>query len=482
MTKVGEAATRGHPSVEGRFRPGPSPFVRLSASVASADTPEVNTQAASEARRVLLGANGIPALGSSEELFWALATHTPVGIFVSNATGACIYVNDRWCELAGLAPEQALGDGWSAALHPDDAQRVLDGWAQAAAGGGDSIVEYRFCRPDGSISWIQGFASALRDADGQVAGWVGTCLDLTARKDAELALVEERDRFRVAFDDAPIGLALVAHDGRFLRVNRTLCELTGYDEQQLLTLSFQAITHPDDLDADLEQAKRLLAGESRTYQLEKRYLRSDGRHVSVMLSVSVVRDHAGRPLHFVAQIEDITRRKEAERELQELADHDSLTGLLNRRRFNEELDREVARTRRHGGQSAVLMIDLDGFKLINDTHGHRAGDEVLRFVAERLRSRLRATDVVSRVGGDEFGVIAIGIPDAASAHDLCRDLVAAIGTEPVPTEGKRVQVAASIGVAILGHAFSGSADEILVAADDAMYAAKRSGRNTVATP
>ena len=457
----------------------------LSGSAPAASLPiieVVNGKAALEARQVLLGVQGIPSLGSSEDLFWTLATHTPVGIFVSNATGACIYVNERWCELAGISSQEALGDGWSAALHPDDAPRVLAEWARAAADGGDSISEYRFRRPDGSVSWIQGFASALRDGDGDVVGWVGTCLDLTARKIAELALVEERDRFRVAFDDAPIGLALVAPDGRFLRVNRTLCELTGHDEHELLQLSFQAITHPDDLDADLEQVRRVLAGEIRTYQLEKRYIRSNGTHMSALLSVSLVRDHAGAPAYFVSQIEDITGRKQAERELQELADHDSLTGLLNRRRFNADLEREVARTRRHGGQSAVLMIDLDGFKLINDTHGHRAGDEVLCSVAERLRSRLRATDVVSRVGGDEFGVIAIGIPDTAAAHELCRDLVAAIGSEPVSADGKRVHVAASIGVAILGASFSGSADDILVAADDAMYSAKRSGRNTVATP
>ena len=426
----------------------------------------------------LLGPGGIPELGSSEQLFRTLAAHTPVGIFVSNASGACIYVNDRWCELAGMPAVAALGSGWSTALHPDDAERVLGEWTEAAARGADSIVEYRFRRPDGGVSWIQGFASALRNPEGSVVGWMGTCLDLTARKEAEEALREERDRFRVAFEDAPIGLALVATDGRFLRVNRTLCDLIGYDENQLVALSFQEITHPDDLDADLEQVRRVVSGEIRTYQLEKRYLHASGRHIPAMLSVSLVRDQSGRPLHFVSQIEDISHRKEAERKLQQLADHDSLTGLLNRRRFNEELEREVSRTQRHGGGSAVLLIDVDGFKLVNDTNGHRAGDEMLRAISSTFRNRLRASDIIARVGGDEFGVIALGA-DAGAARRLSFDLLAAIRTSAFDTAGNPLEITASIGVALIDERFAGSADDILVAADSAMYEAKRNGRDTI---
>jgi two-component system cell cycle sensor histidine kinase/response regulator CckA len=119
------------------------------------------------------------AFGSSEELFRALTSHTPVGVFVSDADG-CVYVNDCWCELAGLGVEEALGDGWARALHPDDAERVLAEWASAASEGRDSVGEYRFRRPDGTVAWVRGFAAALRDDDGRIVGWSGTCLDLTA--------------------------------------------------------------------------------------------------------------------------------------------------------------------------------------------------------------------------------------------------------------------------------------------------------------
>lgn len=544
---------------------------------------------------VRLGRPAIDALGSSEELFRALTAHTPVGVFVSNADGKCIYVNDRWCELAGLAVEQALGDGWAVALHPDDFDRVLGEWAEASAGGRDSIVEYRFVRPDGGVSWIQGFATALRGGDGQVAGWVGTCLDLTARKEAEAAIVRESERFRAAFDgapigmalvsldgrwlqvndalcqllgrsreqllalsvadvthpddvgteaharserryvhadgeivwvavstslvrdpegqpvysvaqienvserlqaqralceaeerfrrafdDAPIGMALVAPDGEFLRVNRPLCELTGYSESELLRRTFQDITHPDDLAADLDQVRRVLAGEIRAYQMEKRYRRSDDRLVWVMLSVSLVRDGEQRPLYFVAQIEDITTRKLAERELQHLADHDPLTGLLNRRRFNEELERELARARRYGGRAALLVIDVDRFKLVNDSLGHRAGDDVLRAVAETLRRRLRTTDVVCRIGGDEFAVLALSADGDDSARTIASDVADAIRSQTILTTGTAVEVTVSIGVAALDPATPAEADELFVAADNAMYRAKRAGRDRIA--
>jgi diguanylate cyclase (GGDEF)-like protein/PAS domain S-box-containing protein len=365
-------------------------------------------------------------------------------------------------------------------LYPDDADRVLAEWARAAAGGRDSVVEYRFRRPDGRVSWIQGFATAVRDGDGAIVGWVGTCLDLTDRKRAEEALLIERDRFRVAFDDAPIGMALVAPNGMFLRVNRTLCEILGYAEPALLQSSFQELTHPDDLDADLEQVRRVLAGESRTYQMEKRYMRRDGQVIWAMLSVSLVRDQGGQPLYFVSQIEDITVRKQAEQSLQRLADHDPLTGLLNRRRFNEELERELARTRRHGGQSAVLMIDLDRFKTINDTFGHRAGDDVLCAVARALEDRLRSSDVIARVGGDEFAVIAIGTGPDPHGQVLAHDLAEAVRSRPIVTGDVSVAVTASIGVSVFDAGTPGSADDVFVAADDAMYEAKRRGRDRVA--
>jgi diguanylate cyclase (GGDEF)-like protein/PAS domain S-box-containing protein len=543
-------------------------------------------------------ARAAEGLESREELFEALAAHTPVGIFISNAEGKAIYVNQRWCELTGLTPEEAMGDGWRVALHPEDAGRVTPEWEDAAAHGRDSVVEYRFLRPDGSMSWIEGYAAALRGGDGRVVGWVGTCLDFTARREAEerlrrtfddapvgmafvspegqwlqanpalcrmlgyseeeltkltfvdlthpddvessmervrshlagevdkvqtekryvrsdgrvvwvaltstltrdadgkplhfvaqmedvtervlaqRALEEAEERFRRAFDDAPIGMALVALDGRWLQVNETLCQITGYGEDELLALTFRDITHPDDLDENLRTLGDVVDGGSRAVRFEKRYIRSDGRTVWVNVSTSLVHDADGEPLHFVSQIEDVTDRKRAERRLKELADHDSLTGLLNRRRFDEELQLTLLRLRRHGGQAALLLLDLDRFKLVNDTYGHKCGDEVLVASANALRSRLRATDIVARLGGDEFAAIVLEV-DSESAQLVALDVVAAVRAKPAIYEGKEIPITASVGVVLLDRAMVPDQDDVLAAADRALYEAKAAGRDRI---
>jgi diguanylate cyclase (GGDEF)-like protein/PAS domain S-box-containing protein len=415
----------------------------------------------------------------AEELFRALAEHTAVGVFVSNVAGETVFVNERWCELTGLTSDQAIGDGWRAALHAEDAARVAPEWAAAAAEGRDSVVEYRFVRPDGTFSWIQGFAAALHDEHGTLLGWVGTCVDLTERKLAEQALVVERELFRHAFDDAPIAMALVTPDGRWAKVNLALCELLGYEPSHLLELSVEGITHQDDVTASREHRRRQLEGEVDHGRIEKRFMRADGRLVWIGLTSTLVRDSDGRPLYFVAHIEDVGDRRDAEKRLRRLADHDALTGLLNRRRFGEEVGQELGRIRRNGGRAALLLIDLDHFKSVNDDLGHKAGDEVLAAVARTLRGRLRSTDIAGRLGGDEFAVLLLGT-DRPGARQIADDLHAALRSEEISVAGTTVVQTASIGVLPLGPETVGRSDDVIAVCDEAMYEAKRAGRDRVA--
>ena len=259
----------------------------------------------------------VAELQPSEAIARALADHTPLGIFVSDADGSCVYVNERWCELSGLTHAQALGHGWLAALHPDDSKRVLREWTTASRADSDSIVEYRILRPDGGVSWIEGFVSALRDDGGQVTGWVGSCLDLTTRKRAEEAAKFASARFQAAFDSAPIGVALTLPDGRWLDVNDALCELTGYSKKDLLALTFAEITHPDDRATSHENWILHNAGDVESNQLEKRYVRADGEIVWVSISRTLVCDDEGQVLYTVSHIENITGRRDAQRSLEE---------------------------------------------------------------------------------------------------------------------------------------------------------------------
>ena len=248
-------------------------------------------------------------LETSEAIFQGLAARTPLVVFVNDAAGNWIHVNERWCELAGLTPAESIGDGWAAAVHPDDRERVRGEWAEAVRTGNAMIVDYRLLRADGGISWLQGFASALHDDYGEVSGWVGSCLDVTTRRRAEEAATESCARFQAAFESAPTGVALAALDGSWLDVNDALCKLTGYTKDELLALTFAEITHPDDRAASHEDWLRHNAGTGDGSRLEKRYVRADGEIVWVGVSRMLVHDTDGRPPFTVAHIEDITGRR-----------------------------------------------------------------------------------------------------------------------------------------------------------------------------
>jgi diguanylate cyclase (GGDEF)-like protein/PAS domain S-box-containing protein len=291
------------------------------------------------------------------------------------------------------------------------------------------------------------------------------------------------ESFKQAFDQAPIGMALVSPDGKFLRVNQALAELAGYSRAQLLEMDFQQITHPDDLDLDLAYVREVLAGERRSYMMEKRYIHATGDVVWALLNVSLLRDEHGEPQHFVSQIQDITERKALERRLMYLAGHDEMTGLRNRRRFDEDLADQVQYARRYGHSAALLLIDLDSFKDVNDTFGHAAGDELVKAVATRIGARLRRTDLVGRIGGDEF---AIFLPEADRVHveHVATVLGREIAGDPVVVEGRPLWSRASIGIALFDPEAPVDAEQLLIRADRAMYEAKGSGGNryAVATP
>jgi diguanylate cyclase (GGDEF)-like protein/PAS domain S-box-containing protein len=296
-------------------------------------------------------------------------------------------------------------------------------------------------------------------------------LELEARR-VERGLREVHERFESAFNNAPIGMALIAMDGRWLQVNDALCRITGHTGEELKATTLPAMTHPDDTELD-ESLERLFAGEIPSYQIEKRYRHAWGHYVWVLVTTSIVRDDDRNPLHFVTQVQDISERKEMARRLEYVVDHDFLTGLFNRRHFEQELAKETERAARYGSLGAVLLIDLDNFKDVNDTFGHRAGDDVLKGVAGLLRERLRQSDVVARVGGDEFAVL-LTQTDADHVQVVADEVVKALGRETAVLADQSIRITASVGVAML----DGLTDvEVLANADLAMYEAKETGRN-----
>jgi diguanylate cyclase (GGDEF)-like protein/PAS domain S-box-containing protein len=413
------------------------------------------------------------ALALSEQQYRDLAEHSSDVVSRTDTEAVYRYISPSCAHIYGWPPEEIVGLPVTDFCHPDDLAAHASLRARLAAGAPEQVSETRMRRADGDWVWMEMRYSALRDADGRFQGVQAAARDITDRKAAEAARTVADEQFRTAFDGAAIGMALVAPDGAVLRVNDELCAIVGYSRGELLAKRFQDMTHPDDLAADVEYREAVLHGRRSSYQMEKRCLRADGSIVWTSLSVSLVRGPAGRPLHFVSQVQDISQRKGMEAELRALATHDDLTGLHNRRFFEGELVQQLRRTRRHGEEAAVLLLDLDDFKQVNDTLGHHAGDQLLAHVATLLKTRLRGSDVVARLGGDEFAVL---LPHAGTARavEVAASLEGELQRNPIVVDGIAIVARASIGVAALGPELQ--AEDALRAADHAMYRAKRARR------
>lgn len=299
---------------------------------------------------------------------------------------------------------------------------------------------------------------------------------------AQESLRESEERFRSAFESATIGMGLVSLDGHWLRVNGSLCRIFGYPESELLSADYQSISHPEDLQADTEQVRRLANGELQSYQMEKRYFHKDGHVVWVNLSVSAVRDARDVPRHFVVQIEDISARKQAEEALQnmlrEQALRDPLTALFNRRHLEDAVEREFARARRNGEPLAIIMVDIDHFKSINDRFGHACGDAVIRRVAQLLVGGVRRSDIACRYGGEEFLLLLPGAP-ASRALELAEVICRSARDLHHDCDGRSIgAVTVSCGIGLFPD-HGATAEVVMKAADRALYRAKEQGRDRV---
>jgi diguanylate cyclase (GGDEF)-like protein/PAS domain S-box-containing protein len=275
-------------------------------------------------------------------------------------------------------------------------------------------------------------------------------------------------------------MALVSSQGAWLRVNRSLCELIGYSEQELLDANFQAVTHADDLRNDLANLYRLMQGETPTCQVEKRYVHRLGQIVWALNSVSLVRDSDNNPVHFIFQIQDITERKRAEAALQSLSLVDELTGLYNRRGFLAVTEQHLASIRRNDRVPVILYADLDGLKEINDSLGHHEGDRALATAAEIFKEAFRNTDIVARLGGDEFVVLAALDPEE-EAESLTRRLQDRFRASN--QRGSRAyDLSISVGLAHFDDEESHSIEDLMARADRAMYQDKRRKRSRQMVP
>ncbi|MGA2925262.1 MAG: EAL domain-containing protein [Solirubrobacteraceae bacterium] len=378
----------------------------------------------------------------------------------------------------GYRADEALGRHMSM-LCPGERERrqLAEILARVADGSRVDHFETVRRRHDGRAIDVSVTVSPIRAPDGTVVGASAVARDIGERRRAAGALAEAEERFRTAFEEAPIGMALLELDGRLSKVNVALCEISGYGAGELEAKRFDELLEPEDGGAIALELAGLSERQQPPYAREARIVHASGRDVWVAIQVTLISARDGRPVRFLAQVLDITERKHYEHKLQDLADHDALTGLLNRRSFGRALESQAARVSRYGAGGALLMLDLDHLKYVNDTLGHQAGDEVIVRAAQMLAGRLRESDVLARLGGDEFAIL-LPTADAAAAEQVAHQLLKAFADEPITVVGLRArEITASIGIATFESELSG--EEVLVNADLAMYDAKEAGRNQV---
>ena len=422
-------------------------------------------------------------LGASEQRFRSLYGSVACGVLVLSASGVVIQVNPAGERIIGLTAEEmrgktpdqlwrAYGDDGSELSSIDRVGPVVLRSQQPVHGFMNKVV-----LPNGRERWLLIDAIPVIGPDGQALQVVASFLDITERKQVEEALRESEERFRAVFNRAAVGIARIDLAGRIIEANPALQRMLGYSVDELTHNPLATFVHPDYVrDGRLTQLAELSQGTRQELQQELRYIHKLGGLVWCNSIASLVRGPSNEPLFLIVMTEDITARKKQEVALEHLALHDGLTDLPNRTLMFDRLRQAILVSKREHQPLALLMMDLDGFKEINDTFGHHGGDEVLRHVATRLKAQLRESDTVARLGGDEFAIILPGVADEATAGATATRILHAL-QEPLLIEGETLEIRASIGI-VLFPRHAEDADTLLRRGDAAMYEAKRAGAGT----
>lgn len=394
----------------------------------------------------------------------------PVSILITDTEGRIQYVNPKFTEITGYSREEVVGRNPSLLQSGRTAKATYEQlWAALARG---EVWSGEFCnrRKDGEIFWELARILPITDLSGQATHFLAVKEDVTERKQVE----EQRRLALSVFQSSHDGIMITNAASVILDVNRAFTELTGYSRDEAVGSSASLLNSGHH---DREFFRRLFEELARQdYWQGEIWNRTKAGAISVVLmTISAVRDSDGNLTHYVGVFTDITQKKQSEQHLERLAHYDALTGLPNRSLFRDRLLQAVKKSHRDGQSLAVLFIDLDRFKEVNDSLGHVVGDQLLVEAARRIASCVRGSDTVARLGGDEFTVVLAGLDSREAAERVARDIIAALAA-PFVLGHESAEVSASIGIAV----YPGDAEDpdgLTDAADQAMYDAKAQGRN-----
>ncbi|MGZ8251917.1 MAG: PAS domain S-box protein [Methylophilaceae bacterium] len=418
------------------------------------------------------------ALYQSETRYHALLNSiNEYAISIFDPEGRVVSWSKSAEKIKGYRSEDVLGKHLSIFYPPEES-----GSGKAEHALSVALEEGRFeedglrARKDGSTFWANVVITPTYNSNGGLSGFIKITRDTSLSKSSDLAQGDNTSNFHGAFQDAPIGMMLVDLEWKITRVNRSICDMLGYTEAELLTKTFQEITHPEDIGTDLDLVRQMIAGDINDYRLEKRYFHKDGHVIWMLLSASLLKDQNRIPAHFIFHIQDISEYKKIQKQISEYAYQDPLTNLPNRRLLQDRLNLALTHARRYKRHMGIMFLDIDHFKAVNDTHGHAFGDELIKAVANRLSDCVRSADTVCRLGGDEFVIV---ISEIANQHDISvvADKILKSTSQPIVIEGIEAHVTMSVGAVIYDADSDDNVDTLMKKADQALYEMKREGRN-----
>ncbi|MEO5842430.1 MAG: EAL domain-containing protein, partial [Acidimicrobiales bacterium] len=414
------------------------------------------------------------ALETSQRRLAAAQRNAHLGSFEFDVLTGELTWSAEYSRVLGLDPSvPASYELFSSMVHPDDAAMVASVRTDANRRVAFDL-DFRIIRADSQVRWVRTQSVPELAADGTVLKVVGTMMDETDRVEADREQRVAETRFEIAFEQAAIGAAIADLDGIATRVNPSLCSFLGRSAEELVGHRSAEFTHPDDEAFSHAAFMRMGPGHD-SYADQRRYVRPDGSIVWALCNITLVRDEMGAPQYFFTQLQDITVRKVVEEELVQQALHDSLTGLPNRALLTDRLIHGLAGSRRRGTQVGVIFLDVDHFKVVNDSLGHTSGDDLLCQAADRIAGAIRPGDTVARFGGDEFVVVCDDVNLAETEQIAARVLEAL--SQPCVIGGQDVHVTASLGIALADD--QATPESLLRDSDAAMYRAKERGRGRI---